>query len=599
MQPTNLNIKLDANSTVEVSLHEIESVSNKKFVVIGGHNYYLKVQGSSPSLALFHAKLERLSHREFTSLEEFKHHFQLDINNLSGTIEKTQEVATLLSSRAKEAEITKKRQEITEKILASPGSRQEIKALIAEYKQDLNFLRPIATALVQQGAIAKANQFVKLLPLFNDTDFDSCYLEVAKASYEYGKGALSNAVAVHGNLNEPVLALNYAYHLLSNIKYFTPRFTPPPSPEEVEKTIHDIQITLKQIDSKEALNTLECIEIRELLGSDAHVEVKDEKYLQTLLKEKPRFTQAFDKASKLQRRIDQDDFPPPPGKLIEIEVQGRPVSLHVQLSGNRKPGDPLVILEAGNGCFSSDWQKVQQMLPKDMLVMSYDRAGMGWSTASPLSPTIDNNLVILEKLLKTPGLEPPYIFVGHSYGGFVGQLFAMLHDNLEDIKGIILVDPAIEKPPPSEPPPTPTLSDYLPTSAKNGFFTNERVQYLDAEASFQVDRITAKTIHENTNLSEQALFTQSANFLKETLELKQKQNNKPIPCPMIVLTALKENMEGREIQNPEWRNQFLSQQDQLTGRAAVSEQKKIADSDHFINYFRPDAICKSILKMKT
>lgn len=87
MQPTNLNIKLDANSTVEVSLHEIESVSNKKFVVIGGHNYYLKAQGSSPSLALFHAKLERLFHREFTSLEEFKHHFQLDTNNLSGTIE--------------------------------------------------------------------------------------------------------------------------------------------------------------------------------------------------------------------------------------------------------------------------------------------------------------------------------------------------------------------------------------------------------------------------------------------------------------------------------------------------------------------------------
>ncbi len=100
-------------------------------------------------------------------------------------------------------------------------------------------------------------------------------------------------------------------------------------------------------------------------------------------------------------------------------------------------------------------------------------------------------------------------------------------------------------------------------------------------------------------MREQALFVQSANFLTETLELKQKQNNKPIPCPMIVLTALKENMEGRPIQDAEERNQFLSQQDHLAERAGVSEQKKIADSDHFINYFRFDAICKSILKMKT
>lgn len=599
MEPINLTIATGGKSAVEVSLRQAKTIKeNKKSITVNGHNYYLKAKGSSESLALFHAKLERLPHLEFASNEDLKNFFEKDILP-SGTVEKTQKTAILLSAQPKEIEIAKKQGEIVEKILACSGSRQEIKACIAKHKQDLKFLRPIAISLVQQGAIVKANQFVKLLPLVEGSDYDSCYLEVAKASFAYGKE--------HGD----ALALNYAYHLLANIKYQDPPLSPEEAiVSEVEVSIKAIQETLQQIGSNAALNTLECIEIRELLGRGAYKTVKNEedkdlneedlkKILDKENKENPQFTEAFDKANRLQQKIDQDHSPAAPGELIPIEVDGHSISLHVQISGSRKSGEPLIILEAGNGCFSADWQKVQQALPKNMQVMSYDRAGMGWSSASPQPPTIQNSLANLEKLLKTPGLEPPYIFVGHSYGGFMGQLFAMRHDRPEDIHGLILVDSAIEGHLPGGESPKSTLASYLPTAAKNGFFENDRVQYLEAQNSFLVDQITAKTTHEKTDLSEKALFAQSAAFLTNTLEEKKEQgSNPPISCPMVVLTALKDNMEGNKVKDQAKRDNFLNRQDELKERASSCKQKKIADSDHFINYFRSDAICKSILDLR-
>jgi pimeloyl-ACP methyl ester carboxylesterase len=45
-------------------------------------------------------------------------------------------------------------------------------------------------------------------------------------------------------------------------------------------------------------------------------------------------------------------------------------------------------------------------------------------------------------LVKAAGLAPPYILVGHSYGGFIVRLFAYRHP--EQMAGLVLVDPASE-----------------------------------------------------------------------------------------------------------------------------------------------------------
>ena len=50
--------------------------------------------------------------------------------------------------------------------------------------------------------------------------------------------------------------------------------------------------------------------------------------------------------------------------------------LHALVSGK---GEPTIILEAGMGGISVDWTFVQPELSKFSTVLSYDRAGYGWS----------------------------------------------------------------------------------------------------------------------------------------------------------------------------------------------------------------------------
>jgi pimeloyl-ACP methyl ester carboxylesterase len=50
--------------------------------------------------------------------------------------------------------------------------------------------------------------------------------------------------------------------------------------------------------------------------------------------------------------------------------------MHVMDDGS---GAPTVVLEAGLDSFSTNWFWVQTALASSMRVVSYDRAGLGWS----------------------------------------------------------------------------------------------------------------------------------------------------------------------------------------------------------------------------
>jgi hypothetical protein len=51
-------------------------------------------------------------------------------------------------------------------------------------------------------------------------------------------------------------------------------------------------------------------------------------------------------------------------------------------------GPPTVILEAGEGSFSTDWVLIQTEIAKTTKVCSYDRAGYGWSDPGPEWDTV-------------------------------------------------------------------------------------------------------------------------------------------------------------------------------------------------------------------
>lgn len=122
----------------------------------------------------------------------------------------------------------------------------------------------------------------------------------------------------------------------------------------------------------------------------------------------------------------------PPGQLIDLGGY----KLHIYCEGNG-PG-PSVILDSGIGGFSLEWFPVQRLLSHEVRVCSYDRAGYGWSDPGPSPRTTDQIVEELHMLLEAAGVTPPYILVGHSFGGYNMQYFAKVYP--QEAAGLILVD---------------------------------------------------------------------------------------------------------------------------------------------------------------
>jgi len=122
---------------------------------------------------------------------------------------------------------------------------------------------------------------------------------------------------------------------------------------------------------------------------------------------------------------------PPTGKLFDAGGH----LLHINVAGK---GTPTVILENGSGDFSFIWSLVQPAIARFARVVSYDRAGYAWSEAGP-TPRTDKQITLeLHTALRNAGINPPYVLVGQSYGGFLVRAFANYYP--KEVVGMILVD---------------------------------------------------------------------------------------------------------------------------------------------------------------
>lgn len=128
---------------------------------------------------------------------------------------------------------------------------------------------------------------------------------------------------------------------------------------------------------------------------------------------------------------DTSAIPPAPG--IRVTVGG--IYLHLYCRGR---GSPSVILDSGLGGTTLDWQRVQPAIARQTRVCSYDRPGYGWSDRDPQPPTALHLSTELQQLLVQGHIAPPYLLVGHSFGGLLVQLFAERHP--AEVGGLVLVD---------------------------------------------------------------------------------------------------------------------------------------------------------------
>jgi pimeloyl-ACP methyl ester carboxylesterase len=124
------------------------------------------------------------------------------------------------------------------------------------------------------------------------------------------------------------------------------------------------------------------------------------------------------------------------GRLVEVGDGRR---IYVSDMGREMASVPTVIFESGIAATSQNWLRVQEAVAGFTRAVSYDRGGLGWSSACVSERTPSNIARELRDLLQRAEIPGPYVLVGHSFGGLVVRRYAAMYPG--EVVGVVLVDP--------------------------------------------------------------------------------------------------------------------------------------------------------------
>lgn len=121
-----------------------------------------------------------------------------------------------------------------------------------------------------------------------------------------------------------------------------------------------------------------------------------------------------------------------------VNVAGGDMRVWTEGLDRRQSGTPVVVLEAGAGNGLETWRPIFGDISKRAPVVAYDRRGLGQSQPSSEPPTLRRVAASLQALLKQLGAAPPYVLVGHSWGGVYARAFADAYPS--EVAGMVFVD---------------------------------------------------------------------------------------------------------------------------------------------------------------
>jgi pimeloyl-ACP methyl ester carboxylesterase len=120
-----------------------------------------------------------------------------------------------------------------------------------------------------------------------------------------------------------------------------------------------------------------------------------------------------------------------------VNVGGRSLNLFC-----RGEGSPTVIFESARLAPGYAWMPVQRGVAAFTRACWYDRATLGWSDAGPDPAWADTAAADLRKLITNSDLQPPFVLVGHSFGGHVIRIYHHMFPT--EAAAMIFVDAAHE-----------------------------------------------------------------------------------------------------------------------------------------------------------
>jgi len=139
-------------------------------------------------------------------------------------------------------------------------------------------------------------------------------------------------------------------------------------------------------------------------------------------------------ASESQTQQASASVTPSAGASVDelVQVNGRGLYLACT------PGNgPTVVFSHGIGGQSGDWAATLSKLA-DIPTCVYDRLNVGLSDREAGQHSATDDIEDLHALLAAAEIEPPYVLVGHSFGGMEMLMYAGTYP--EDVEGIVLAD---------------------------------------------------------------------------------------------------------------------------------------------------------------
>jgi pimeloyl-ACP methyl ester carboxylesterase len=132
------------------------------------------------------------------------------------------------------------------------------------------------------------------------------------------------------------------------------------------------------------------------------------------------------------------------GRFAFKQIDAGGHQLRMRIAGH---GSPTVVFEAGGtgaaGGPLEAWERVQPTVSEFTRTVAYDRAGIGLSAPGPKPRDAIQIARELHAALANARIAPPYLLVGHSFGGPFVRVFAGLYPN--EVAGMLLIDPTQEE----------------------------------------------------------------------------------------------------------------------------------------------------------
>ena len=289
---------------------------------------------------------------------------------------------------------------------------------------------------------------------------------------------------------------------------------------------------------------------------------------------------------------------PPPGNLVDIGGY----RLHLYSTGT---GGPTVVLDAGLGNISADWGLVQPEIAKFTRVVSYDRAGTGWSEVSPFSRTSQQIVSELHTLLEEAKLPKPYILVGHSFGGHNVQLYAENYP--DEVAGIVLVDSCHEQQwqwlaSQIESIPGPAMARFLSTFGVIRFMTKFFVEDMVSSLPVSMQRVLLALSSSTKHFC--AVCAESRSLQESLQQLQDADRSMIEKIPCFVLTAAIK-MDGAQFGFSEEQQKIFSAlneawdglQKDLASKFKKSQHLIAEKSDHMIPWHQPEIIVQAVREL--